>query len=382
MFGKYVKTVGICSARQTTIPRKIIHRDFAIDENDFYMFSNTYVNTKKFGRQMERIFGNIRSRVGSATIAVYDNPRVRDLFKHPSSTPNVLVPMNCFGWAQLYKSGPLNIGYRVVETLEETVHAAWRANCSIKCLRMDLFGIHHWTLGARLSKAMQKLLESTFAPLSLDLGNNESSRLSYCTNLQKVELRNVVVDGTRLEYGSALPLHTSYSRLRTQLVTQLKVSKAAFFTNACLRTLLIPHLRSLEFDTMSIPANFIDSSWSEYIRMISSLISLQHCRLSKLIYLLPISWADDNLLYMTIDGHGRYTCPGNQFDLMFRDGHDSIELHGDNVCEKIKELAYYAAAAETQKLQKIASDGRVVDLVIGITDKIQDQSTNEQTALS
>ncbi|KAK6004402.1 hypothetical protein QM012_008264 [Aureobasidium pullulans] len=143
----------------------------------------------------------------------------------------------------------------------------------------------------------------------------------------------------------------------------------------------MPHLRSLELDDIGVDTDLSDRPWSRYIRAISSLIGLQHCKLRKLKYYLSISRADD-LLYTTIAGHGRYTSPGDRFRLVFRDGHDSIELHGVNVGEKIKELANYVAAAEAQKLQKIASDNRVIDLVVGIIDAIEDQSTNKESALS
>ncbi|CAD0090006.1 unnamed protein product [Aureobasidium vineae] len=70
-----------------------------------------------------------------------------------------------------------------------------------------------------------------------------------------------------------------------------------------------------------------------------------------------------------LPGYGRFLCRGDRFYLVYRDGEETFEIHGDNVCEELEELTCYVAAAETQKIQKFIRDGLVDDDLVGLFDQ-------------
>lgn len=122
--------------------------------------------------------------------------------------------------------------------------------------------------------------------------------------------------------------------------------------------------------------------WSEHVRIISGLSGLHHCRLSLLSYKFKTGFRGSGD-YMIIAGHGEYRIiPGDdkypcspdndEFFLLFRDGQSSIEMAGDDMCEQLKDLACYVAAAEAQKVQDIVSAGCVDNFVVGIIDEVED----------
>jgi hypothetical protein len=157
VFGGYVRTVAICSARRTM--------------NSKRLYINAYVKTGRFARRLERIFNNIRSRHGFVNISIYDYPG-RSAFLGYASP----VQMRCFGWAQL--SQATLIAHRTAETLEQTIYAARHARCPVRYPKIHLFAYRSSSLimHEELDTAMCKVLESNLTPLSIDLGGENNSK--------------------------------------------------------------------------------------------------------------------------------------------------------------------------------------------------------------
>lgn len=226
---------------------------------------------------------------------------------------------------------------------------------------------------------MHKALESSLTPLSVYLGGGRSHRLSYDGGSQYLELENVDF-GARSKKVTNVPVQGSYTWLRTQIITQLKIDKRPdfvidplrpFFT-PYLKCLFTPHLKHLELSMVSVwTKHFNQGFWSEHIEMMSELSSLQHCKLSCLDYSFETTCDDDDddrERYIDLPGHGRVFCPGNAFYLTFRDGRCSVEINADHVCDKLKELACYVAAAEARKLEDMISDRRMYNFTVGLVD--------------
>ncbi|KAG9951427.1 hypothetical protein KCU85_g2795, partial [Aureobasidium melanogenum] len=378
IYGQCVKVVSIASARRI---KKTEDPDwlwaFTTNEKNRGLYFNAYVKTGRFSRRMERVSRNLRSRSGPIAIRICDNTGIGDsaevgLFGHE-------VPKRCCGWMQLYQSPSTHIGYQTVETLEQTIYAARRARCPVNSLTIDLFTTHTYDTRARLDAAMHKVLESSLTPLSIYLGGGRSHRLSYDSESQCLELEDADF-GARSKKMTNVPVQGSYTWLRTQIITRFKIAKSSdfvidhlrpFFT-PYLKHLFTPHLKHLELSMVSVwTKHFNQNFWSEHIEMMSELSSLQHFKLSCLEYSFETTWDDDDddqERYIDLSGHGRVFCPGNAFYLTSRDGCRSVEINAGHVCDKLKDLACYAAAAEARKLEDMISDRRVYNFTVGLID--------------
>ncbi|KAG9686551.1 hypothetical protein KCU95_g11263, partial [Aureobasidium melanogenum] len=377
VFGKYVKAVSIYSARRTRISKNILRRSSTIHERDNRDdYVNAYVKTGRFARRMERVFRNIKSRSKSVVINLYDHPGFSALQENPFFSFLPSIPMKCYGWTQLFgdpSASSVHIAYRPVETLEQTVYAARRVGCPVKCLNIDFFECHDPSLDKRLDAALYRILQSTPTSLSLSLGSMRSCGLSYTS------FRWLI---------AGLPLHASYRWLQTKRIAQIRVAKLSYFPYDLLRPFFTPSLTSLELSEMSVwTKDFEQNLWSTNIQIISALPGLQHCRLSYLSYKFSDTlihrspFVDDMFQVMTLSG-GQYPCQFGKFYLTFRTGKDLIEVSGNDVRNELKELACYVAAAEAQKVQQILNDGCVYNDMVGIIDQIEDQPTVEETAPS
>jgi hypothetical protein len=115
-FGKYIECVDICSIRKTVVLEGLPSKSVTLDG---------YVTTKRFARDIERVFTNIKALSGSVTISIKDYP----IGEH-------WMRGKCYGWKQLFGSSADYKCGHVLETLEETIYAARRAKCPIKCLKI------------------------------------------------------------------------------------------------------------------------------------------------------------------------------------------------------------------------------------------------------
>lgn len=356
-FGKYVKAIGICSARRSISVKGPPRRSVAL---------NGYVTTKCFARAMEQVFKNIKDRSGSVSITIYDNPGMGNLGNwsgHRLSTRP--TPIKCHGWADLLKLSSSWITYRTAETFEQTVYAARRVKCRITCLKMDLFTGYNSLAQAQIQQAMEEILESTLTPLSVDLGRSGFPKLSYDNRAQSIDLRDIVYSDTIMNAGFNIPVDTLYAWASTQKVTQVKVDLIDNYMPACLQAILTPQLERLDLSRMYAQTGHLSHNlWSQTIAIISTLPRLQHCRLSDFTYCIDLTWGDSHLLYFILPGHGRIPCKVGAFKLLFPDGSGTIQLDGDGIRETLHDLVHYVRAAEERKIQQIISDGFIEDDII------------------
>jgi hypothetical protein len=389
VLGGYVKTVAICAARRTNVETS--GRFAVVDEIDRDAYIDAYVKTGRFARRMERVFGNIRSRSGSVAINIYDIPERGSLNGRVIAGSMRLVPLRCHGYSQLTNSGSITIAHQMVKTLENTIYAARRARCSVKCLKIGLCGFHRRNIGEKLDAAMHKILESSLTPLSIYLESGLTRRVSYDNESQRLEIKRIDFGGFSRHDGSNLPLQAAYTWLLTKSVTQLKIAHIQACEISRFRSSLAPRLTHLELENVYVRTeNFSQSLWSEHIQMISYLPGLQHCRLSCLSYNLSLTSLASVPIVPGVNGtfqvmtlpSGRYPCRFRKFYLAFRDGTDSIEVSGNDVCNELKELGCYVATAEANKIQQIISDDCVSNDMVGNIDQVEDQSTIEETVLS
>jgi hypothetical protein len=355
-FGRYVRIVGICSARCTARVKNL--RPVAF---------NGYVTTKRFARDMERVFTNIKSLSGSMTITIYDSPGVGDIeFWAGSRQASHPTQIKCHGWQDLLKLSYPYIQYRTAETLEQTVYAARRARCKLTRLKMYLFAGYISVARAQLHQAMQEILESTLAPLSVDLGRNGLPRLSCDSRSKSVELRNIHYVNSTMNTGYNIPMDALCAWLYSQIIVRAKVDSIYSYTPECLQhTIFTPHLKYLDLSRMLAWTDHFDQNlWSETIRLFSGIPNLQYCRLSKLTYCINLAWGDDLTQHFTLPGHGAFRCAVSEFKLLFPNGATTFETTGD-IRNELHDLANYVRAAENSKRQIIISDGFVRNGTVG-----------------
>lgn len=272
VFGGYVKTVAVSSARQTTRP-------YMSDFFSWYRSPNqdicidAYMKTRRFSRRMERVFENIRSRSGSVAISIYESPDK----KRPRSR----------GWARLNKplATRMLLTPRPSQTLEETVYAARRARCPITSIQITKHEFLSQIMHDELEAAMHRVLESNVAPLNLN-PNNMHSDISYDNKSQ----HSKIFGSSDEIYGmSYLGRQASYDWLLTQKTTQLSIGRNYRLQVPHVRPFFSHHLRCLNIYSASLlTAHFDRSLWSEIIETISGLPGLRYCKLGYLGYRLDL----------------------------------------------------------------------------------------------
>ncbi|KAG9656512.1 hypothetical protein KCU64_g5828, partial [Aureobasidium melanogenum] len=213
-----------------------------------------------------------------------------------------------------------NPGIGNLTRLSGTGSVAVPMKCPVECLMMGLCEVNPFFQHKELDVTIHKILESNSTPLSLDVGREPGRKLSYRKELQRVELQKI-----------------DLSERTTQINDGFELLLKA-----------------------------------EYIQTISNLPALQHCKLNRLAYRISLTYdLFDRREYIWLPDHGRYTYDSNVLDLAFHNGQESVEMTGDDVCEQLKELACYVAAAEAQRLQRIVNDGHVDRSVVSMTDTMQ-----------
>jgi hypothetical protein len=373
VFGDYVQAVAICSARRTNMSGTIK----PVNTNNQSLCLNAYIKTRRFARRMERIFNNIKSRHGSVTISIYDNPGREGFGVNPiiKFTPSMV--MRCYGWTQLSGSDPTSITYRTAETLEETIYAARRARCPIKRLKINLFAYTKFNqaMHMELDGTMRRVLESSLTPLSIDLGGRNTSQMSYDHELQCLKFGSGGHDygGVTLWLGS----RASYTWLLTQRVKQLSIIDDNLRLST-VQPFFSSHLRRLKIEKVTVYTGSFDQNlWSELLETVSALSGLQYCGLGDLTYCIRLTWDDtddgdvDYQKCLVLPGHedSPYPCESPFFKLLFPSGVATVELDGDDVFGKLQDLASYVRAAENRKFRRIVRDGSVRDSIVGVIEE-------------
>lgn len=378
VFSEYVRHVAICSARRTQQPATAYDLPAILINHNLCL--NAYVKTGRFARRMERVFGNIKSHHGSVTISIYDNPG-RDRFGMHNGYTSSFKPMRCCGWTLFSESLPTFVTYRTAETLEETIYAARRARCPVRCLRINHFALrsHSSMMYAELNAAMHRIMESSLTPLDIDCGFERSPQMSFNHVSQHLTFRWFTNGRNIMAW---LGVRASYKWLQTQRVTQLSLVNSQDLRALTFRSVLSPKLRHLHIDNADVYSpNFDQNLWSGLIEIISGLSGLRYCRLSNLSYRIKLAMSDEvdhsaNFLpSLILPSHGEYVWMSGLpwLKLLFPGGATTVEFDGPDICDRLRDLGYYVRAAEDSKRQQIISDGVVKDGIVCVKRENQEQ---------
>ncbi|TIA25277.1 hypothetical protein D6C81_01884 [Aureobasidium pullulans] len=363
IFGSYVKSVGICSARAGLEKDYLKYHRVDIDTSDKAIL-NGYVKTGRFGRLMKRVFDNIRMHSQSVTISIYnDNPDGTRFDKE-----SCLAPETYFGWAQFIKQSPGTPVSMPAETLEQTVYAARRAGCLIKRIRMDRPSPNlrfRDEAQKMLDTAIQQILESSITPLDLHVDGIRYHDKS--ASLKISEFMPRLREDTLLEW---CPFNALYCWVKAKKIARLRFHYNDHFKIRLFQPLLTSHLRWLRLDRLGVRCRYLNVNlWSEHILPLCGLRGLRYCRFERLRYECDLELDDiTDLSYLYLPGQGEYLCNYYSFCLLFRDGTKCFEAKGESVCTELKGLVCYLEASEEQKRSQIIREGLVSHDKISIVD--------------
>ncbi|THX56998.1 hypothetical protein D6D08_09236 [Aureobasidium pullulans] len=362
IFGSYVKSVGICSARAGL--EKGYPEYYRVDrDTSDKLILNGYVKTGRFGRRMKRVFDNMRMHSRSVTISVYnDEPDGTRFDDEPCLAPRIY-----FGWAQFIKQSPGVPAFKPAETLEQTVYAARRAGCLIKRIRMDRpspivrFGGEIQNI---LDMTIQQILESSIIPLDLHVDGIRYHDKSASLDISEFAPR------LREDPNRQCPLNAFYCWVKTKKITRLRFHHKSYFNIRPFQPVLTSHLRYLRLDRLGVECRYLNVNlWSEHIQPLCGLRGLRYCRFERLRYECDLEWEDTpDVSYLYLPGQGEYLCDYDRFHLLFRDGTKCFEAKGESVCTELKGLVCYLEASEEQKRSQIIREGLVSHDKIGIVD--------------
>ncbi|KEQ75095.1 hypothetical protein M436DRAFT_62503 [Aureobasidium namibiae CBS 147.97] len=338
VFGDYVHHVAICSARRTQQPATAYELPAAIINHNSCLSS--YV----------------------------------DRFGMNNYSPSLVAPMRCCGWTIFSESLSTFVTCRTAETLEETIYAARRVRCPVRCLEITYLNIrfHSPIMYEELDAAMHGILRSSLMPFNINLGGEDIPQMSYSHVSQQLNFR-WFTDGRNSMSGYGA--RALYTWLQTQKVTKFSLTNSCDLRTPTFRPMFSLHLRHLNIDNASVYAPTFDQNlWSVLIESISNSFGLEYCRLSNLTYRIDLTSSDEVdhtgyfVQYLVLPGHGEYvwTCRLAEFRLLLPGGATSVELDGPEICERLLDLSHYVRAAENSKCQRIVSDGAVKDDIVGV----------------
>ncbi|THZ90865.1 hypothetical protein D6C82_10225 [Aureobasidium pullulans] len=363
IFGSYVKSVGICSAR-AGLKKEGFDYYYRMDADAMNkLILNEYVKTGRFGRRMKRVFDNVRMHSRSVTISIYNDEPDGTRFVNESC----LAPETYFGWTQFIKQGPGAPAFKPAETLEQTVYAARRAGCLIKCIRMDYFSPDvrfRGEIQRRLDTTIQQVLESSITPLDFHVDgiryHDKSASLEISEFMPKL----------REDTIHECPLTAFYCWAKAKKIARLRFHHNSHFNIRHFQPLLTSHLEYLGLDRLGVPCRDLDVNlWSEHIQSLCGLRGLRYCRLERLRYRCDLGWDNvSDTSWLELPDQNRYVCDYDSFHLLFRDGTKSFEAKGESVCSELKGLVCYLEASEEQKRSQIIREGLVSHDKIGIVD--------------
>ena len=363
IFGSYVKSVGICSA-SAGLKKEGFDYYYRMDTDAMNkLILNGYVKTGRFGRRMKRVFDNVRMRCRSVTISIYNDEPDGTRFVNESC----LAPETYFGWTQFIKQSPGAPAFKPAETLEQTVYAARRAGCLIKCIRMDYFSPDMRFRGEiqrRLDTTIQQVLESSITPLDFHVDG-----IRYHDKSASLEISEFMPK-SREDTIHECPLTAFYCWVKAKKIARLRFHHNSYFNIRHFQPLLTSHLEYLGLDRLGVPCRDLDVNlWSEHIQSLCGLRGLRYCRLERLRYECDLGFDNvSDTSWLELPGQDRYVCDYDSFHLLFRDGTKSFEAKGESVCTELKGLVCYLEASEEQKRSQIIREGLVSHDKIGIVD--------------
>lgn len=363
IFGSYVKSVGICSAR-AGLKKEGFDYYYRMDADAMNkLILNGYVKTGRFGRRMKRVFDNVRMHCRSVTISIYNDEPDGTRFVNESC----LAPETYFGWTQFIKQSPGAPAFKPAETLEQTVYAARRAGCLIKCIRMDYFSPDMRFRGEiqrRLDTTIQQVLESSITPLDFHVDG-----IRYHDKSASLEISEFMPK-SREDTIHECPLTAFYCWVKAKKIARLRFHHNSYFNIRHFQPLLTSHLEYLGLDRLGVPCRDLDVNlWSEHIQSLCGLRGLRYCRLERLRYECDLGFDNvSDTSWLELPGQDRYVCDYDSFHLLFRDGTKSFEAKGESVCTELKGLVCYLEASEEQKRSQIIREGLVSHDKIGIVD--------------
>lgn len=363
IFGSYVKSVGICSA-SAGLKKEGFDYYYRMDADAMNkLILNGYVKTGRFGRRMKRVFDNVRMRCRSVTISIYNDEPDGTRFVNESC----LAPETYFGWTQFIKQSPGAPVFKPAETLEQTVYAARRAGCLIKCIRMDYFSPDMRFRGEiqrRLDTTIQQVLESSITPLDFHVDG-----IRYHDKSASLEISEFMPK-SREDTIHECPLTAFYCWVKAKKIARLRFHHNSYFNIRHFQPLLTSHLEYLGLDRLGVPCRDLDVNlWSEHIQSLCGLRGLRYCRLERLRYECDLGFDNvSDTSWLELPGQDRYVCDYDSFHLLFRDGTKSFEAKGESVCTELKGLVCYLEASEEQKRSQIIREGLVSHDKIGIVD--------------
>ena len=363
IFGSYVKSVGICSA-SAGLKKEGFDYYYRMDTDAMNkLILNGYVKTGRFGRRMKRVFDNVRMNCRSVTISIYNDEPDGTRFVNESC----LAPETYFGWTQFIKQSPGAPAFKPAETLEQTVYAARRAGCLIKCIRMDYFSPDMRFRGEiqrRLDTTIQQVLESSITPLDFHVDG-----IRYHDKSASLEISEFMPK-SREDTIHECPLTAFYCWVKAKKIARLRFHHNSYFNIRHFQPLLTSHLEYLGLDRLGVPCRDLDVNlWSEHIQSLCGLRGLRYCRLERLRYECDLGFDNvSDTSWLELPGQDRYVCDYDSFHLLFRDGTKSFEAKGESVCTELKGLVCYLEASEEQKRSQIIREGLVSHDKIGIVD--------------
>jgi hypothetical protein len=280
--------------------------------------------------------------------------------------------MRCCGWTQLSESLTRSITYRTAETLKETIYAARRARCPVTCLKIRIFASLNQPMHMELDAAMRRILDSSLAPLNVDLCRRNTRRISYDHESQCLKFQSIHYDDSSHNIMN-LALCWPYTWLLAQKITQVRIVDDDKFQVSRFQPFFSPHLKRLTIHGVVLRAgHFNQNLCSELIDTISGLSSLQYCEIGDLTYRLSLIWDDENdVACLALPDGRKYPYPGEvtDFRLLYSAGAATIELDGGETCRKLQDLASYVRAAEHNKRQKIMREGFVSDNMVEVIEE-------------
>ncbi|KAG9951430.1 hypothetical protein KCU85_g2796, partial [Aureobasidium melanogenum] len=358
VFGAYIKTIMISPAR--TIIAKWRNHDSSVDENARNAVADYYFRSGKFKQLIRRIFLNLKQHTDSIALAIHEDRYLLhedpDGFKHRTQ---------CHGATALLRNSRIGIAFRTPETLQFIAAAMKMVGIGINRLDLEL---HRDSIGGgkrKTDQAIVQLLRSSMSPSDFHLRWNGFSVLRYehtqsslcfseqfLITEQRQDRRGVFSDVLVLDEVVQW-LTETFSRelcLRELCADRLFLLNA-YFKQSLHNITLIDIILGSEY--------FADGVYSSLFKLLSELPDLRYCKLHRLHYGL-IRRDNPCGCYFRLLSKA-YPTGWESLVLFFPNGTTEFEVTGSDVSKQLQDLAAYAAAAETRKIEEVEAAQEVID---------------------
>ncbi|KAH0379917.1 hypothetical protein KCU92_g7899, partial [Aureobasidium melanogenum] len=358
VFGAYIKTIMLSPAR--TIIAKWPNINSSVDEDARNAVADSYFRSGKFKQLIRRVFSNLKQHTDSIALAIHEDPYLlrEDLDR-----------VQCHGATALLRNSRIGIAFRTPETLQSIAAAMEMVGMGINSLDLEL---RRDSIGGgkrKTDQAIVQLLRSSMSPSDFHLSWNGFSVLRYkhpqsrlCLSEQSLiteqERRDVFFDVLVLDEVVQW-LTETFSRelcLRELCADRLFLLDA-YFKQSLHKITITDIILGSEY--------FTDGVYSSLFKLLSEMPDLRYCKLHRLQYGLarrenPCDYSF-RLLSKT------YPTGWESLVLFFPNGTSELEVVGFDVSKQLENLAAYAAAAETRKVQEVEAAQEVIDhRVIGV----------------